>query len=128
MSLIQRINLIRVPQRHLSGAALVIGTSFAAIGGVLAARRVIVTFSRMRETAKLTGASPFTYYYPGGFEEPAMSRREASLILNVREHASAEDVKAAHRRVMIANHPDRGGSPYVALKINEAAALLKRSQ
>ena len=53
-----------------------------------------------------------------------MTRREASLILGVREFAKPEQVKDAHRRIMIANHPDRGGSPYLAMKINEAKSLL----
>jgi len=80
----------------------------------------------MSYTAKLTGESPFTYYYPGGFE-PKMTRREAALILGIREFSPMEEIKAAHRRVMIANHPDRGGSPYLALKINEANAFLRNA-
>lgn len=43
----------------------------------------------------------------GGFQ-PEMNRREAALILGLRESAPEERVKEAHRRIMIANHPDAG--------------------
>lgn len=33
-------------------------------------------------------------------------------------------VKEAHRRMMIANHPDRGGAPFLASKINEAKVCM----
>jgi len=38
-----------------------------------------------------------------------MNRREAALILGLRESAAEERIKEAHRRIMIANHPDSGG-------------------
>lgn len=62
-------------------------------------------------------------YYKGGFE-PKMSKREASLVLGVSPSASKTKVKDAHKKIMLLNHPDRGGSPYLAAKINEAKDLM----
>ncbi|XP_042423716.1 mitochondrial import inner membrane translocase subunit TIM14-3-like [Zingiber officinale] len=62
-------------------------------------------------------------FYPGGFEQQ-MTKREASLILGVREHSPPDKIKEAHRRVMVANHPDSGGSHFLASKINEAKDML----
>lgn len=62
-------------------------------------------------------------YYKGGFE-PKMSKREASLILGVSPSASKNKIKDAHKKIMLLNHPDKGGSPYLAAKINEAKDLM----
>ena len=64
-------------------------------------------------------------FYDGGFEEK-MTRREAALILGVRESATPERVKDAHRRILLLNHPDRGGSAFIAAKVHEAKDMLMK--
>jgi len=46
-----------------------------------------------------------------------MTRREAAQVLGIRESADAKRIKTAHRKILIANHPDKGGSPYMAAKV-----------
>jgi hypothetical protein len=79
-----------------------------------------------------------------------MSRREAALIVAIKclpspwplplplipllverrliqseRNFSRQKLAERYKTVMLANHPDRGGSPYLALKINEARRVLE---
>lgn len=54
----------------------------------------------------------------------AMSRDEACAVLGVEPDASADEIKAAYRRLMRKVHPDQGGSDELASRVNRARAIL----
>lgn len=49
-----------------------------------------------------------------------MDRTEALRVLGLPEAASPEEIHAAYRRLMGQVHPDKGGSDWMAAKLNEA--------
>ena len=106
--------------RRRMATPLVTGLAVAATA--LAARAVVTTV----EAWALAGPRARAFYQ-GGFDA-VMTRREAALILGVREGAAKQRVLEAHRRVMMANHPDAGGSAFLSTKINEAKATLLRGR
>eukprot|EP00033_Pygsuia_biforma_P001788 GCRY01001999.1.p1 GENE.GCRY01001999.1~~GCRY01001999.1.p1 ORF type:complete len:115 (+),score=2.52 GCRY01001999.1:142-486(+) len=104
-------------------ASILIGVAGAAVLG----RYALVAANAVKNAPKtapkvIPKVKPF---YEGGFEAK-MSRREAALILGIRESSTAKQIKDAHRRGMLLNHPDSGGSNFIASKVNEAKSLLLR--
>lgn len=55
-----------------------------------------------------------------GSGSEAMSRAEAAEILGLDPEADREAILAAHRRLMQKLHPDRGGTDYLASRLNAA--------
>lgn len=84
---------------------------------VAATGKVMIQTIRVMKLRKAGAGQGF--YFKGPFEA-IMTRREASLILGITETASEQQVMTAYKRLMMINHPDTGGSTYVATKINEA--------
>lgn len=53
-----------------------------------------------------------------------MTREEALDVLGLEPGASRDEIAQAHRRLIQRMHPDRGGSAYLAARINAARKLL----
>lgn len=53
-----------------------------------------------------------------------MTRSQAAAVLGIAENSEPETVRQAHRRLIAANHPDRGGSDYLAQQVNQARDVL----
>lgn len=120
--------------RGMAGIAL----ALAAVGLVAIGRIGLAFLAGSFAWTLLTGArmrlgfGPFGRRagHPGMGQPPSagsMQRAEALKVLNLKEGASKDDIRAAHRRLIVQNHPDRGGSDYLAVKINQAKDVLLRS-
>ena len=55
-----------------------------------------------------------------------MGREEALAVLGLQADASPEQVRTAYLRLMRVAHPDRGGSDWLAARLNEARDTLLR--
>ncbi|MEM8986284.1 MAG: hypothetical protein AAGC95_06125 [Pseudomonadota bacterium] len=60
----------------------------------------------------------------GGVRDKNMTLDEAREVLGVAPGASADDIRAAHKRLIRSVHPDAEGTDYLAAKVNAAKDML----
>ncbi len=61
---------------------------------------------------------------PGRRPDGRTTREEALAVLGLAEGSGEAEIRAAHRRLMRAAHPDQGGSDWLAARLNEARDIL----
>lgn len=113
----------------LSMALMLVLTGRA--GGALAAGVLLAPLAWEKWRGSAAGAAFRAHRTAaGGSASPpprsggGMSRAEAYAILGVGPGASEADIRAAHKRLMRAAHPDGGGSDWVASRVNQARDVL----
>jgi DnaJ family protein C protein 19 len=118
-------------QRQLLGAGLSLVALFFILHGnfrlglpALAIGTGLLGFSHLLPQGLGAGASTSQ---PARSPMSGMDKAEALKVLGLKPGASAEDVKAAHKRLQRTNHPDAGGTDYLAGKINQARDILLNS-
>ena len=84
----------------------------AAVTGIETWRERMVRADRARDAAPVP--------------KTEMDVGEAASILGVAETANLEEIKAAHKKLIGQLHPDKGGTDYLAAKINDARDVLMR--
>lgn len=116
----------------LGGIALVVTGKLAGLFAILAglspwigramrAHQMWMALRRMAGKAAPEGAAPPP---PSPPADSAMSPAQAHEILGLAPGASADEIREAHRRLMRANHPDAGGSTWIAARLNQARDVL----
>jgi hypothetical protein len=90
-------------------------------------RIAVVVILLMAIGLALSGLWPVAMSLLGGvmvYGRPVMDKPHARQILEVNDEASHEEIIAAHKRLIAKNHPDKGGSTYLASQINQAKDVL----
>lgn len=101
-----------------------IGVAMPWLNRVLAARQMWRIFSRFRGGGGGAGGEGAGARQAAG--RGSMSVEEAREVLGLEVGAGEAEVIEAHRRLMHKLHPDRGGSAYLAARLNQARDVLMR--
>ena len=97
----------------------------AAVIGALIGLRLLGRGDALPAIVALGGAGWWLWFRKrGGVPNSSMSAEEASGLLGVPANASADAVRAAHRRLVARVHPDVGGSVDLTARVNAARDVL----
>jgi len=80
-------------------------------------QRIIQFLLTFKMLKKMIGTNKFV-------QKQAMTRQNALETLGLSEGATTDEIIQAHRKMMKKNHPDVGGSKYIASQLNAAKDIL----
>lgn len=66
----------------------------------------------------------FTHSSSNATSSSKMSKKEAFDIFDLPQTATKAEIKKRYHKLMLTSHPDKGGSTFLASKINEAYKIL----
>jgi DnaJ family protein C protein 19 len=105
------------------------------IGDVMAVLAGLIALKLFKTNAPLAlialgGAGWWVWFRRGGSKavKPIMRDEEARRLLDVPADATAEEIRAAHRRLVARVHPDVGGSADLTSRVNAARDTLLRER
>lgn len=99
-------------------AAVTVAKGKPLLGALPALLTALYAFWRIRQ--------PSTIGSPPKSSKADMSLEEARALLGIGAEADADTIRAAHRRLIVLTHPDRGGTEALARNINRARDVLLR--
>lgn len=102
------------------------GAALAALAGLMVWAGRILNIVQMGR--QFRGAFSGRGKDPHASTASSLTAEEAYRVLGLAPGATEDEIKAAHRRLIEQIHPDRGGSDYLAAKVNLAKDFLLKTQ
>jgi hypothetical protein len=104
---------------HWIGALLAVAVPFVRQFGLWLMQRYLSRSQASNEQDQSPGKPPMPHQ--------TLTPEDAMKLLNLEPGFSPADLVQAHRRMMQKNHPDQGGSDYLAAMINQAKDVLLKT-
>lgn len=107
----------------LAGLLFLTGRGAVAMAGLVFLGPLLWSWVGLAKPGGGAGASAHSGGRPGA-RQAAMTRAEALEVLGLPTAAGKAEIQAAYIRLMRAAHPDKGGSDWIAARINQARDVL----